>query len=111
MEYKKAEIMVYIANGDLVRLPDVPFHFSLGGQSLHEGADITGGIVQRAGWLGLQTGEFEGWQSTHSIELSYPNGRDSNYLFEVSRHFDIPVQDGEWLWFPAMPLVAKIYKE
>jgi hypothetical protein len=111
MKYKKAEIMAYAVNGDVVRLPSVPFHFSPGGRSLHRGGDITGGIVQRAGWLGLQTVGFEGWQSIHSIELSYPDGTDCNHLFEVNRHFDAPVQDGDWLWFPAMPLVATIYKE
>ncbi|WP_019690140.1 hypothetical protein [Pseudomonas fluorescens] len=107
MEYKKAAITAYTGNGGPVRLFDVPFHFSVGGRSLCTGVDITGETMQRAGWLGLQTGEFEGWQSTHSIELSYPNAGDSDHLLEVNKNFSAPFQDGEWLWFPAMPLVRQ----
>jgi hypothetical protein len=111
MDYNKAEIVAYTGSDEPVRLSGVPFHFSPGERSLYVGADNTGGIVQRAGWLGLQVEPFKSWQGTQTIELSYPNGRHSNHVFEVKRNFSSPLQDGEWLWFPAMPLVATPYSD
>ncbi|WP_375123583.1 hypothetical protein [Pseudomonas sp. LW8] len=106
MDFKVAEVTAQTGHADPVLLSGIPFHFSPGERSLYVGADNTGGIVLRAGWLGLKTEPFQGWQSAHSFELSYANGRNSHHLFEVKRNFHTPLQDGEWLWFPAMPMRA-----
>lgn len=111
MDYQLAEIVAYTSGDEPLHLSRVPFHFSPGERSLYLGADNTGGFVIRAGWLGLQTSPFAGWQSAHSFEVTYPNGRHSTTLFEVKRNFHSPLQEGEWLWFPAMPIVAKPYQE
>ncbi|APC18165.1 hypothetical protein BLL42_21460 [Pseudomonas frederiksbergensis] len=111
MEYKKAEIVAHTGDGEKIRLSDIPFHFSPGERSPYIGADNSGGIVQRAGWLGLQTEAFQGWYGTHIIELTYPNGRDGDHVFEVKRNFKNPIQEDGWLWFPAMPLGVTPYSE
>ena len=58
-------------------------------------------VVLRAGWLGLKTEPFKGWQSAHILSVTGSNGDDR--VFEVKRNFNNPVQEDDWLWFPAMP--------
>ena len=101
MEFEIADIDINPGSDDQVRLSAVPFHFNPGERTLYTGADNTGGIVQRAGWLGLQAEPFKGWQSAHIISLTGNRGTD--LVFEVKRNFNSPLQEDGWLWFPASP--------
>ena len=103
MQHPKAEISVYTGDGEPVHLSGIPYCFNPGERSLHMGADNTGAVVTRAGWLGLHLDPFKGWQSAHTISITGESGRDSDLVYEVKRNFNSPVQDGDWLWFPAMP--------
>ncbi|WP_027921507.1 hypothetical protein [Pseudomonas sp. URMO17WK12:I12] len=109
MDFEIADIEVNPGAEDQVRLAAVPFHFNPGERSLYTGADNTGGIVQRAGWLGLQVDAFKGWQSVDVISVTGSQGTDA--VFEVKRNFNTPMQEGEWLWFPAMPQKVEEYRD
>lgn len=101
MAYETADIDINPGSDDHVRLSAVPFHFSPGERSLYTGADGTGGVVLRAGWLGLQVEPFKGWQSAHVISVTGNKGTD--LVFVVKRNFNSPLQEEDWLWFPALP--------
>ncbi|WP_085708287.1 MULTISPECIES: hypothetical protein [unclassified Pseudomonas] len=108
MEFETAEIDVDQGSDSHVKLSAVPFHFNPGERSLYTGADGSGGIVKRAGWLGLKTEPFNGWYSAHIISVTGSNGTD--LVFEVKRNFHTPLQDGEWLWFPASRQTVEPYR-
>lgn len=95
-----ADIEVY-SDHETVRLIGIPFTFNPGDRTIYTGADNSSAMVLRAGWLGLKTEPFKGWQSAHFLSVIGSNGDDR--VFEVKRNFNNPVQDGDWLWFPAMP--------
>lgn len=95
-----ADIDVYSDDGT-VRLSAIPFTFNPGDRTIYSGADNSSAAVMRAGWLGLRTEPFKGWRSAHILSVTGSNGDDR--VFEVKRNFNTPVQEGEWLWFPAMP--------
>lgn len=108
MDFETAEIDVDQGSDSHIRLSAVPFLFNPGGRSLYIGADGSGGVVNRAGWLGLKTEPFNGWYSAHIISVTGNKGTDC--VFEVKRNFNTPIQDGEWLWFPAMPQRVETYR-
>ena len=95
-----ADIEVY-SDLETVRLIGVPFTFNPGDRSIYTGADNSSTVVLRAGWLGLMTAPFKGWQSAHILSVTGSNLDDR--VFEVNRNFNNPTQDGEWLWFPVTP--------
>jgi hypothetical protein len=103
MEFNKAEIVIHKAGGDQTHVSLIPFQFVPGNREDYTGADGSGGIVQRAGWLGLKMANFPGWQSASIIELSYADGHNGDHVFHVTTTFKRPERDGEWLWFPVMP--------
>lgn len=103
MDFKKAEVTIHTYEDEPTRLSMVPFQFIPGDKETYTGADHVQSITQQAGWLGLQTAEFKGWRGASMIDLSYANGHDGDHVFEVSRNFNEPKQEGEWLWFPVMP--------
>lgn len=109
MEYKKADIEVWTGSEERVRLSAVPFHFNPGERALYSGADNAGAVIQRAGWLALQTEPFKGWQSAHILSLT--GDRDSDFVFEVKRNFHQPLQEDDWLWFPVMPTSVEPYRD
>ncbi|WP_338524095.1 hypothetical protein NUH87_31115 [Pseudomonas batumici] len=109
MEYNKANIVVHTGADEPVRLQDIAFLFKPGIRNLAVNVDPTGAIVQRAGWLSLRTDEFEGWQGTYKLEVTYPNDRKSTFLFEVTRTFNNPINEDGKLWFPVMPPMARPY--
>ncbi|UXZ98889.1 hypothetical protein K3169_13960 [Pseudomonas phytophila] len=104
-----ADVDVFTSDGEPFRLTGIPFTFNPGERAIYTGSDNTGGVVVRAGWLGLMTQPFNGWQSTHILSVTGSNGDDR--VFEVKRNFNTPTQDGEWLWFPAMPQRAETYRD
>ena len=99
MAFEEADIDINEGADSHIRLTGVAYHFSPGERSLYSGADGSVGTVQRAGWLGLKTEPFKGWLSAQTISTASAHG--ARYLFEVKRNFHNPLQDGEWLWFPA----------
>ena len=111
MEYKKAEIVAHTHADNPVKLSNIPFVFTPGERSHYKGADGSQSAIQGAGWLGLQTEPFEGWLGTYTIELSHPNGRNSDFVLEVTRTFHQPAQDEGWIWFPVKSLVAIPYTD
>jgi hypothetical protein len=102
-----ADIDVYTAHEDPVRLSGVQFNFNPGERTLYAGADSVVSVL-RAGWLGLKTEPFDGWQSAHILSVTGSNGDDR--VFEVKRNFHTPLQDGDWLWFPAMPQRVETFR-
>ena len=96
-----ADIDVYTDNEEPARLTGIPFTFNPGERTIYTGADNTSAVVLRAGWLGLEAEPFKGWQSAHTLSVTGSSG--DNRVYEVKRNFNNPVQDGDWLWFPAMP--------
>ncbi|EGH74417.1 hypothetical protein [Pseudomonas syringae] len=101
MELSTADIEVYTSDDDPIGLIGIPFTFNPGERTIYTGADNTSAAVLRAGWLGLKTEPFKGWQSAHVLSVTGSNGDDR--VFEVTRNFNNPLQEGDWLWFPAMP--------
>lgn len=101
MGLNTAAIEAYTSDDEPVRLTDIPFTFNPGERTIYTGADNTSAVVLRAGWLGLKTEPFKGWQSAYILSVRGNNGDDR--VFEVKRNFNNPMQDGDWLWFPAMP--------
>lgn len=108
MTYETAVIDINPGMEDHVQLLAIPFHFNPGERSLYTGADATGAVIHRAGWLGLRTEPFKLWQSAHIISVTGKTGTD--LVFEVKRNFNVPMQDGEWLWFPATPQTVETFK-
>ena len=96
-----ADIEVYTDNGESTRLTGIPYTFNPGERTIYTGADNTSAVVLRAGWLGLKTEPFKNWQSAQILSVTGSSGDER--AFEVKRNFNNPVQDGDWLWFPAMP--------
>lgn len=102
-----ADIEVY-SDHETVRLIGIPFTFNPGDRTIYTGADNSSAVVLRAGWLGLKTEPFKGWQSAHILSVTGSNGDDR--VFEVKRNFNNPVQEGDWLWFPAMPQKVESFR-
>lgn len=102
-----ADIDVYTTHEDPVRLSGVQFIFNPGERTLYAGADSVASVLQ-AGWLGLKTEPFHGWQSAHILSVNGSTGDDR--VFEVKRNFHAPLQDGAWLWFPAMPQNVETFR-
>lgn len=109
MDFETADIDINQGSESHVRLSSVPFHFNPGERSLYTGADGSGGVVQRAGWLGMKTEPFNGWFSAHTISLT--GNRGSDFVFEVKRNFNTPLQDGDWLWFPVSRQRVEPYRD
>jgi hypothetical protein len=108
VEFNKADIEIYAGNEDPVQLSGVPYNFNPGERTFYYGSDSSVGSVRRSGWLGLKTEPFKGWQSAHILSVTGSNGDDR--VFEVKRNFNTPVQDGDWLWFPAMPQKVEAFR-
>lgn len=111
MDHNKAEVVIHSGNIESERLTNAQFHFAPGERSLYAGADNTGAIVQRAGWLGIRIAPFSGWLGSFLIELRPWNDLRNEHMFEVTRSFHDPLQDGEWLWFPVKPVVVRAYSD
>ena len=109
MAFETADVDIDQGSDSHVRLSAVPFHFNPGERSLYTGADGSSGVVQRAGWLGLNTYPFTGWFSAHTISVTGSKG--SVYVFEVKRNFSTPIQDDEWLWFPVSRQRVEPYRD
>lgn len=102
-----ADIEVY-SDDETVRLNGIPFTFNPGERTIYTGSDNSSAVVVRAGWLGLMTEPFKGWRSAHILSVTGSNGDDR--VFEVKRNFDTPLQEGDWLWFPAMPQSVRTFQ-
>lgn len=111
MDHNKAGIVIHSGNVEPERLTNAQFHFAPDERSLYAGADNTGAIVQRAGWLGIRTAPFSNWLGSFLIELRPSNDPRTEHMFEVTRSFHQPLQDGEWLWFPVKPVVVTAYSD
>ncbi len=95
-----ADVDVHTTQEHPVRLSGVQFIFTPGERTLHNVTDSPA-VVLHAGWLGLRTEPFDGWQWADILSLSGSRGND--FVFVVNRNFQSPLQDGDWLWYPATP--------
>lgn len=109
MDFEVAEIDINLGSPDHIHLSGVPIAFHPGEASPYAGVGGTGGVSQRAGRLGLRTEPFIGWHSAHIISLTGNKGTDM--VLEVKINPSRPVQDGEWLWFYAMPQRVEKYRD
>jgi hypothetical protein len=108
MNYELADIDVNLGSADHIHLSSIPIVFHTGEVSPYSGVGGTGGITQRAGRLGLKTEPFTGWHSAHTISLTGNRGTDMVLIVKINP--SRPVQDGEWLWFYAMPEGVETYR-
>lgn len=72
------------------------------------GSDGSLSMVNRAGTISFRLEPFQSWQSTYAVTVSFPNGRDSENLFEVTPNFKQPFAQNGWLRFPVMPKKARL---
>ncbi|VVN23090.1 hypothetical protein PS682_04501 [Pseudomonas fluorescens] len=95
-----ADIDVYTTPESPVHISGVQFIYNPGERTPYNGVDSTSSTLH-AGWLGLKIEPFDGWQWADIISFSGSNGDDR--VFVVSRHFQTPLKDGDWLWYPVTP--------
>lgn len=102
------DVKLFSSQADDLSFEDVDFEFQASKQSVATGSDGSLAMVKRAGTISLRLEPFPGWQSIYAVTVSFPNGRDSENLFEVSRNFRQPFAQNGWLHFPVMPKKARL---
>lgn len=100
-------VTFFSSQADDLSFEDVDFDFQAGNQSVATGSDGSLAMVKRAGTISLRLEQFPGWQSIYALTVSFPNGRDSEILFEVTRNFKQPSAHDGWLNYPVMQKQAR----
>ncbi|QDC04708.1 hypothetical protein FH041_07110 [Pseudomonas sp. SWI7] len=101
----------FSSNADDLSFEDIDFEFQPGDRSITAGADGSLSMVKRAGLISFRLEPFPGWQSIYAVTVTFPNGRNSENLFEVTRNFKQPFAHDGWLNYPVMQKQASPMKD
>ncbi|MEX5490622.1 hypothetical protein ABFV43_17550 [Pseudomonas fulva] len=104
-------VTFFSSQADDLSFEDVDFEFQPGDQSITAGSDGSLSMIKRAGIISFKLESFPGWQSTYAVTVTFPNGRDSENLFEVTRNFKQPFDHDGWLNYPVMQKQARPMKD
>lgn len=104
-------VTFFSSHADDLSFEEVDFEFQPGDKSITAGHDGSLSMVKRAGIISFMLESFPGWQSIYAVTVTFPNGRESENLFEVTRNSKQPFAHDGWLSYPVMQKQARVMKD
>ncbi|MGO0683486.1 hypothetical protein [Pseudomonas fulva] len=101
-------VTFFSSSVDSVSFEEVDFEYQPGDRSISLGVGGNLSMLSHAGTISFNLEPFEKWQSIYYMTFSFPNGRDSDHVFEVTRNFKQPSSDNGWLHYPVKPKKARL---
>ncbi len=97
-------IILYFREGEDMTFDQVLFQYNKGIKQGYSGINNTFDLFNAPGSLGIYAPDIADLSYPSMIELTFPNGSESNFIFSVDSQPVGMLRDKDWVWFSVKPL-------